>query len=56
MENEKTELEVWSIWIDWERRVISFHEAEGFEKVDFRTHKEMFHFAVEKGFDGFAIQ
>lgn len=45
-----------SIWVDWEKRIISFREAEGFEELKYPSHKEMFEFAIEKGFAGFGIQ
>lgn len=55
METEEEE-KVHSIWVDWEKRVISFQKAEGFEELQYPTHEEMFSFAVEKGFAGFGIQ
>ena len=54
MEEEKEK--VYSLWVDWKNRVISFREAEGFEELQYPTHQEMFDFAIEKGFDGFGIQ
>lgn len=53
---EENDDQVYSIWVDWKNRVISFHEASGFEKLEYPTHQEMFKFAIEKGFSGFAIQ
>ena len=44
------------LWINWETRVISFHEADGFERLEYSTHEEMFAFAIRKGFEGFGIQ
>lgn len=32
---EKTGLEDYKIWIDWEREIVSFHEAQGFEPLPF---------------------
>lgn len=46
----------WSIWVDWERRVISFHPAPGFAEVRFQTREEMTAFAVQKSEEGFGIQ
>lgn len=51
-----SEQRIYSVWVHWERRVISFHEAEGFERLDYPTHEEMFAFAIAKGFAGFGIQ
>ena len=55
MEKEKED-DVYPVWVDWENRVISFHEADGFEKLEYPTHGEMLAFAVEKGSSGFGIQ
>lgn len=55
MENER-ELEVWLVWIDRERRIISFQEAEGFERLEYPTHDDMFRFAIERTMEGYAIQ
>lgn len=55
MEKER-EQTVYLIWVDWDRRIISFHEAEGFQPIAYPTHEEMFAFAIEKGFAGFGIQ
>lgn len=53
---DKEKETVYSIWVDWENRVISFQKAEGFEKLEYPTHDEMFAFEIEKGSGGFAIQ
>lgn len=54
---EKREEEtVFSIWVNWERRVISFTQAEGFEELQNPDHDEMFRFVIEKGNEGFGIQ
>lgn len=55
METDRRKKQYYSIWVNWENRVISFHKVEGFEERRFPTHKEMFQFAVEKGFGGFAV-
>lgn len=52
----KEESAVWPIWVDWERRIVSFREADGFQKLEYPTHGEMFRFAIEKTTEGFAIQ
>ncbi len=56
MEIKEEEKEVCFLWVDWEKRVISFNEKDGFEKLEYPTHKQMFEFAVEKGYAGFGIQ
>ena len=47
---------VYSIWVNWEKRIISFDEAEGFQELQYKTHEEMFRFAIERGNEGFGIQ
>ena len=53
---EREEKRTFSIWVNWENRVISFSEEEGFEELQFQTHEEKFKFAIERGNEGFAIQ
>lgn len=48
--------EIPTVWVDWEKRVISFSRAEGFEELRFLTNKEKFQFVFAKGTDGFGIQ
>jgi hypothetical protein len=55
MEDKEEEM-VFSIWVSWESRVISFTEADGFEELNFPTHEKKFEFAIEKGYEGFGIQ
>ena len=59
MEHKHTasmDAEGYPIWVNWERRIISFHQAEGFEMLLYPTHEQMLSFAVSKGYAGFAIQ
>jgi len=56
MDTEKETAEVWPIWVEWDKRIVSFQEAKGFEKLEYPTHDEMFRFAIEKTMEGFAIQ
>ena len=56
MFDEKETNDGWPIWVDWEKRIISFREAAGFDKLVFPTHDEMFRFAVDKTMSGFAMQ
>ena len=53
---DKEEETVFSIWVDWKTKVISFSEENGFEELHFLTHEEKFKFAIERGNDGFGIQ
>ena len=56
MEREEETKDCFYIWVDWSRRIVSFQEASGFEKLEYPTHDEMFQFAIEKTMAGFAIQ
>ena len=53
-DNEETQL--WPVWINWEHRVVSFLEAEGFERLEYPSHDEMLWFVIGKGNEGFGIQ
>ena len=55
METEEKE-KVYTLWIDWSQRVVSFEKAEGFAELRYSSHEEMFRFAIERGNEGFAIQ
>ena len=48
--------EVYSIWVNWDKRIISFEKEEGFLELQYKTHEEMFCFAIQKGNEGFGIQ
>ena len=48
--------EVYSIWVNWDKRIISFEEEKGFQELQYKTHDEMFRFAIRKGNEGFGIQ
>ena len=54
--DEGEEETVFSIWVDWENRVISFSEENGFEELKFPTHEEKFKCAIARGNEGFGIQ
>lgn len=53
---EREEEAVFSIWVNWNRRVISFSPDNGFEELRFQTYEDKFQFAIEKGNEGFGIQ
>ena len=53
---EREEEAVFSIWVDWEKRVISFSKENGFEEMRFPPHEEKFKFAIDRGNEGFGIQ
>ena len=54
--SKEEEGKMYSIWVNWEKRIISFEKVEGFQELQYKTHDEMFRFAIEKGNEGFGIQ
>lgn len=56
MVTEKEETEKWPVWINWDKRIVSFQEVEGFERLKYPSHDEMFRLAIDKTMDGFASQ
>ena len=47
MEQNHTTEPVWRIWVDTKRRIISFHEEEGCQLLEFRS-REMFLSCVDQ--------
>ena len=47
---------VYSIWVNWTKRIISFEKEDGFQELQYKTHDEMLRFAIRKGNEGFGIQ
>ena len=39
MEQTQTAINLWRMWVDTKRRIVSFHEEEGCELLDFRSHE-----------------
>lgn len=56
MDEREEKRQEWPVWVNWERKIISFQEAAGFEKLVYPTHDEMFRFAIDKSMSGFSIQ
>ena len=53
---DREEETVFSVWVNWKQRVISFTHENEFEELQYPTHEEMFRFVIEKGNEGFGIQ
>ena len=53
---EREEEAAFILWVNWDRRVISFSEEKGCEKLAFPTYEEKFKFAIDRGNEGFGIQ
>ena len=56
MVTEKEETEKWPVWINWDKRIVSFQQVSGFEQLEYPTQDEMFQFAIERTMEGFSIQ
>lgn len=44
------------LWVQWEKKIISFHKEDGFEELHFPDQTELLHYALKKSNSGFAIQ
>ena len=47
MEKKLTKETMWRVWIDTERRIVSFHEEEGCQMLEFRS-RELFLSCVDQ--------
>jgi hypothetical protein len=47
---------IFRLWVNWNRRVVSFSEEELFEELRFSSYEEKIRFAIERGNEGFGIQ
>lgn len=45
-----------SVWIDWDSKIISFQKVDGFDELTFQSNEEKLAFVVKKGSDGYGIQ
>ena len=48
---QEEERQVWRVWVDTRRRVVSFHAAPGFQMLEFRSY-ELFQSCI----DGYTAQ
>lgn len=56
MEEEKEAQQEYCVWVDWDHHIVSFQVAEGFEKLTYKTHDEMFFHVIRLIDRNFAIQ
>ena len=56
MNIQNENVQEWAIWVDMSKRIISFQEVEGFNKLIFPTREEMLQFAIDRSSVGFSIQ
>ena len=47
MENKPANETLWRVWVDTHRRIVSFHEEEGCQLLEFRS-REMFLSCVDQ--------
>lgn len=50
------ELKPFYVWINHTDKIVSFNEAEGFEKICFPSYKEMLSFAFNHSYVGYRVQ
>lgn len=44
------------LWINWMEQVVSFHEEDGYERLEFPSDEEKLEYVFEKTSNGFRIQ
>ena len=44
---EETDQKVWRIWVDTRRRIVSFHEEEGWDLLEFHS-RDLFYRCVDE--------
>ena len=47
MENNNPAVQLWRIWVDTKNRIVSFHEEEGCQLLEFRS-RELFLSCVDQ--------
>lgn len=47
MEQTKPKEKLWRVWIDTDRRIVSFHEEEGSQLLEFRD-RDLFFSCIEQ--------
>lgn len=55
MDTEEAE-NICTVWINREKRIISFRKEDGFAELNFSTYEEKLTFVIDKGKAGYAIQ
>lgn len=51
METSKTtgyEEQHFSVWVDWDARIVSFQKVDGFDELTFRSNEEKLSFVVKR--------
>ena len=52
----KTMPQLWTVWLDMEKKIASFHEVDGFTRQDFRDHGYFLHYMQELQSRGYLFQ
>lgn len=45
-----------ALWIDWTDHIVSFHEEEGYERLEFSSDEEKMNYVLQKSSSGFRVQ
>lgn len=56
MDDDTGTQQLQSLWIDWADHIVSFHQEDGYERLDFSSNEEKMDYAFQKSFAGFRIQ
>lgn len=54
--DEREEDALYPLWIDWDNRIVSFQDIDGFEEILFANNDDKLRFAIARGNEGFGIQ
>ena len=56
MDDDTGTQQLQSLWIDWAGHIVSFHEEDGYERLDFSSNEEKMNYVFQKSSTGFRIQ
>lgn len=45
-----------TVWIDWTDHIVSFHEEDGYERLEFSSDEEKMNYVLQKSSAGFRVQ
>jgi len=44
------------LWIDWTDHIVSFHQEDGYERLEFSSDEEKMNYVLQKSSAGFRVQ
>lgn len=56
MDDDTGQMHGYPLWILWVDRILSFHEEEGFERLEFPSKESRMEYVLQKTSHGFRIQ